>query len=133
MSLYDGDSFFTLSALQQVGLLAVTLVLSGAVLAIVARASRPLPVFVGMLLGCLIFYIFVWLSPQAYYAYYLQIFDSLPLQWVVGLPPGPELPLRLLSFTSDQNLSAHGQGLLGWLLILAPLFIRWRQAVGRDE
>ncbi len=133
MNGYEGDSFFTLTGVQQVGLLGVTAVLSLLMVAIVARAGRPLPWLVAMGLSVLAFYLFVWLSPQIYYAYYRQIFDGLPRQWVVGLPPSPMVPLKMLTFSSQQNLSHHGQGLLGWLMILAPLVLSWRKAVGRDK
>ena len=62
------------------------------------------------------FWLFVWLSPQVYYQYYRLIFDGLPVQWVVGRPELGEA-MRLLTFTGPANLSAHGQGVLGWAML----------------
>ncbi len=62
------------------------------------------------------FALFVWLSPQVYYAYYLMIFDGLPLQWVIGWPALRDV-VDLATFTGPANMSAHSQGLLFWVLI----------------
>jgi len=71
-----------------------------------------------------LFWLFIWLSPQVYYMYYRMIIPDLPLQWVIWPPENPLTAFKYLFFQGPQNLSAHGQGLLGWWLIVAP-FLRW--------
>ncbi len=115
---YEGDSFFTLTGPEQVGLALLSLSLWAAMLALCAwpRLRRWLAVLraVGL------FWAFVWLSPQVYYLYYLTIFDGLPWQVVVHRPPGVEHLLGLLTFTGEASLSRHGQGVLGCsMLVLA--------------
>ena len=115
--MYEGDSFFTLSVGGQIGLAAISLALFVAVLVALwwgtRRRSRPVRIAVA-LVG---FWLFVWLSPQVYYQYYMLIFDGLPVQWVIWPPRGPGEALQLLIFTGPANLSAHGQGVLGWAML----------------
>ncbi|SHF38021.1 hypothetical protein SAMN05444273_105337 [Litoreibacter ascidiaceicola] len=115
--MYESDSFFTLTAPQQIGLVAMSagLMLCWGYVAWRLGAKRPL--ILRIVIGVAVFASFVWLSPQIYYQYYRVIIDGLPAQWVIGWPPGPRHILRLLSFQADANLSAHSQGLLGWLLL----------------
>lgn len=94
----------------------------GALLVLLVRRLRR-PVWQRLLAALALFWLFVWLSPQIYYGYYLLIFDGLPIQSVIKLPPGPGHMVRLLTFTEEASLSRHGQGLLGWLLIASAL---WR-------
>lgn len=117
--MYSQDSFFDLSVLGQAGLAAISAVLfalavgaSWALLRNRHRALRPVGAF-------LLFWVFVWVSPQVYYMYYLVIIPDLPVQWVIWPPPDPAKPLEMLAFQYRANLSAHGQGLLGWGMIAA--------------
>ena len=116
--MYAQDSFFTLSPAGQAGLAAVSLGLAGLAVwgaFVFARRQRwPLRLAVALI----VFWNFLWLSPQIYYIYYWLIIEGLPLQWVLGAPPSPATILRLLTFGADATLSAHGQGVLGWALIL---------------
>lgn len=114
---YTGDSFFTLTMGERVGLILVTLLLSAATLAL-GRWLR------GVIWAVALIWAFIWLSPQVYYLYYQWIFEGLPWQIVVKAPPAPLDLLRFLTFRAGDTLSAHGQGLLGWLLIGAAL---WRK------
>lgn len=71
-----------------------------------------------LLIGLVLFVLFVWLSPQIYYQYYRLIIDGLPAQFVIGWPRGAAHIAELLLFQAEENLSAHGQGLLGWALLV---------------
>lgn len=127
--MYNQDSFFDLSAWGQVGLAALSLTLFVAVVA----ASWGLMHGRGLMLrvvGALgLFWLFVWLSPQVYYMYYRMIIPDLPLQWVIWPPPSAAKPAQMLMFAYRDTLSAHGQGILGWGVIVGP-FVR-RFLVGR--
>ncbi|MDJ0612429.1 MAG: hypothetical protein QNJ29_02050 [Rhizobiaceae bacterium] len=68
----------------------------------------------------LLFWLFVWCSPQIYYQYYHLLFEGLPYQWVIWPPASPLDALRMLVFQGPQNLSAHSQGILGWCLLIVP-------------
>ncbi|MEM8838065.1 MAG: hypothetical protein AAGE89_08230 [Pseudomonadota bacterium] len=123
--MYNQDSFFDLSGLGQMGLILISLTLF--VLTILAARYLLLgkPIWIKLPGALVIFWSFVWLSPQVYYMYYyLIIFESLPLQWVIWPPESPLEALQLLFFQGPHNLSAHGKGILGWGLILAP-FVKW--------
>lgn len=118
--MYQQDSFFDLSAMGQVGLVAISATLFVTVILIAwttLHARGPVLRIAG---AFALLWLFVWLSPQVYYMYYYMIFPDLPLQWVIWPPPGPEKPLQMLFFQFRPNLSAHSQGLLGWCLIAAP-------------
>ncbi len=116
--MYENDSFFTLTASGQAGLAALSLGLSVLVLWALWRGTggRAWPLRIAIALVA--FWLFVWVSPQVYYQYYRLIFDGLPAQWVIWPPRGPWEALRLLTFTKPSNLSAHGQGILGWVMIV---------------
>ncbi|WP_281857156.1 hypothetical protein [Litoreibacter halocynthiae] len=115
--MYEYDSFFTLTGLQQIGLVAVSVGLMLCWGHVAWRLGAKRPLTLRIVIGVAIFVSFVWLSPQIYYQYYRAIIDGLPAQWVIGRPPGPLHILQLLSFQASANLSAHSQGLLGWLLL----------------
>lgn len=128
--MYQGDSFFTLTGGQQAGLV----ILSTGLMALTVITSRQLgrgTIIYRLGAALLVFYLFVWVSPQVYYQYYRLIIDGLPAQWVIGAPPGLPRIARLLLFQDTPNLSNHAQGLLGWGLLLLALLRR--KAVRRDE
>ena len=75
--------------------------------------------FTKLVIALIVFYLFVWLSPQIYHTYYLFIFDGLPLQNVIRRPPTPVAIFHLMNFTNHHNLSAHGLGILAWGLIIS--------------
>ena len=116
--MYVGDPFFSPTMAGRTGLIVLSLVLAASVVAVFIRSVSPLPTLVRLLLALLVFWAFVWLSPQVYYLYYLMLFDGLPLQIVVQTPPGPSELAGLLSFTGIASLARHSQGVLGWALIL---------------
>ena len=137
--MYSGDSFFSLTMMGRTGLIILSLTLAAlTVSAFVISASR-LPRPPRLLLALLFLWVFLWLSPQAYYLYYMMLIDGLPLQNVVQMPPGPSEVVRLLSFGGKTGLAQHSQGLLGWALILfsllqvpADLLARLRTMLGRE-
>jgi hypothetical protein len=122
--MYRDDSFFTLGLVEIAGLLVVSVLLVLGVLALArrlcrGRLGRRLVAAAGL------FWVFLWLSPQVYYAYYQLIFDGLPVQIVIGWPPGAETVLRRLAFAGPATLAAHGQGVLGWVLVAGAVRRRW--------
>ena len=126
--IYSGDSFFTLTGPEQVGLLVLTLLLSLGCLWLVRRLARPRPWGLRLLLGLFAFWLFVWLSPQVYYGYYLTIFEGLPVQSVIKSPPALGQLAELMTFQGPANMSAHGQGFLGWLMVLTAMLSRQDQS-----
>ncbi len=122
--MYAQDSFFDLSLWGRAGLLCLSATLFILFL-FLARLLYRIPRLWPRILGSLLlFWIFVWVSPQIYYQYYHLLFEFLPDQWVIGWPPGPIKPLQFLTFQGPQNLSAHSQGVLGWCLLVVPLIQR---------
>lgn len=137
--MYDGDSFFTLSNAGQAGLALLSLALAIVSLVVAGRLFRLVPnrglaARLAARLGVAIFvmWLFVWLSPQIYYLYYLTLFDGLPWQIVVQNPPEFHAILQQVTFSGPETLSAHAKGALAWLLILyASAHPLWQQAMGR--
>lgn len=124
--MYEGDSFFTLSVWGQVGLTVLSLVLAAVMIVGVLWGVRGRPRVIGIPAALVAFWLFVWLSPQVYYQYYRLIFDGLPAQWVVWPPRWPAEAFDLLLFQGPANLSAHGQGVLGWAMIACATLGRRR-------
>lgn len=118
--MYENDSFFTLSLLGQGGLLFVSITFAVLVLFVCWLMTRRLRWFLSLPIAVILFFAFVWLSPQVYYAYYLTLFE---LEWgrVIQQPPTPLFLAKLLLFSERANLSFHSQGMLGWGLILVSL------------
>ncbi len=120
--MYEGDTFFSLTMTARVGLVLVSMGLAAltaaAFIKITCRMVWPLR----LLLAPAVLWVFVWLSPQAFYLCYMLLFDHLPLQNVVQSPPRPSQIAHLLGFSGNAALSHHATGLLGWgLIILAIL------------
>jgi len=119
--MYVEDSFFTLSIVGRWGLVLISLLLGGATLALLWRLIRERSILLRLLLAGALFAIFVWLTPQVYYLYYLVLIDGLSWQIVVAGPPSPFDLMRQLLFQDRANLSYHSRGVLGWTLILLAL------------
>lgn len=115
--MYENDSFLTLAMGERIGLVCVTLALSLFVIYAYRALSFKRSFAIRFSLAFVCLYLFVWLSPQVYYQYYLQIFDFLEFKNVIHSPPSPIKLLKLLTFTESYRLSHHGQGILGWILI----------------
>lgn len=115
--MYQQDSFFDLSLLERMGLLCLSVSLAALFLLTARTLLRDRPVWLQIAGALLLFWIFVWTSPQAYYTYYRMIIPDLPLQWVIWPPASPGEAVQMLAFSGPQNLSAHSQGVLGWALL----------------
>ena len=124
--MYQQDSFFDLTLWGQVGLVCISLTLFALMVIASGLLLRNLPIWARVLGALVLFAFFVWASPQVYYMYYRVLIPDLPLQWVVKLPPEPFKAPQMLIFQYRNNLSAHGQGVLGWGMLLAPFVFRKR-------
>ena len=124
--MYRDDSLFTLGLVEAAGVLVVSGLLVIGVLALARRLRRGGLGRRVVAAAAGLFWVFLWLSPQVYYAYYQLIFDGLPVQIVIGWPPGAETVLRRLMFAGPATLAAHGQGVLGWVLVVGAVRrFRW--------
>lgn len=121
--MYSEDSYFTLTPTGQIGLAILSGLLFLLVSAAVWRLTSSHSPFTRVAIAFVAFWLFVWLSPQVYYAYYRLIIDGLPRQWVIGWPPFGDA-VRYLTFTGYPTLSAHAQGLMGWAMISLALLRR---------
>lgn len=141
--MYDGDSFFTLTSNGQIGLGLLSAFLTVAMLVAARRLFRlipdkGLPLQLAARLGVAVFimWVFIWLSPQAYYLYYRMIFDGLPWQLVIRNPPEFHAVFLHITFNGPATLAGHAKGALAWLLILYaaawPLFRYVRQGQSAD-
>lgn len=116
--MYENDSFLTLSVAERIGLVCVTLLLSAALIWLFWVAIKRVNIWIRPLLALVFLYVFIWLSPQIYYLYYLVIFDFLDLKNVIHPPFNPLTLFNLLTFTESGKLADHGKGVLGWILIV---------------
>jgi hypothetical protein len=119
--MYRDDSFFTLGIAEAAGLLAVTAVLVWAMLALTRRICRGGAWWRRLLWAAGLYWLFLWLSPQLYHVYGQLIHRGLPVEIVIGWPPGAETVLRRLTFTGPATLAAHGQGILGWVMAIVAV------------
>jgi len=133
--MYDGDSFYTLSGFGQTGLVILSVAMTWVLLWTAATIMRRLPLPFCVALACVFFYGFVWLSPQVYYTYYMTLFEGLPWQVVVQDAPSFNRLFKLLTFQGRTTLSAHSQGVLGWLLISVAFVAKasWLNRLGVRE
>ncbi len=120
--MYAEDSFYTLSQNARLGLLALSAILTLGVVAIACVTMRGRRGSVRVALVVMLFSLFVWISPQAYYEYYQLVLTGLPRQWVIGQPPPFDELLSLVTFTGQQTISAHSLGAVFWGLI----WLAWR-------
>lgn len=122
--MYEGDSLFTLGLLAAGGLVLLSAVLAALTLALARRVCRGRGLAGRLVAAALLFWAFLWLAPQVYYAYYQIIFHGLPIQLVLGWPPAPEMVVRRLIFSGPATLGAHAQGVLGWALVVLAAWPR---------
>lgn len=119
--MYNQDTFFHLSISGRMGLVIVSLVMSAILLAsywwLTNRCSIPIKI----LLTFVFIWGFIWFSPQAYYLYYIQIIEGLPLQNVIQYPPSIFETVQTITFTGNSNLSNHSKGILFWAMMLIAL------------
>lgn len=128
VGMYQNDSFFTLNTGGQIGLAVLSAVLALGMLLLTRRLAITRTPARRVAVWALLYFLFVWLSPQLYYTYYRAIIPGLPSQWVIPWPDVLE-PLALLTFTAGDSLSAHGRGILGWAMLVMAL---WRVRTTKD-
>ena len=126
--MYQNDSFFTLNTGGQIGLAVLSAVLAVVMLLLTRRLAVASTPARRVAIWALLYFLFVWLSPQLFYTYYRVIIPGLPLQWVIPWPDVLE-PLTLLTFSAGDSLSAHGRGVLGWSMLVMAL---WRVRAAQD-
>jgi len=112
--MYHNDSFQTLNLLQQVGLVTLSLTLLGLTLWGTYCLTKNRHISLRLLISVIIFWLFLWLTPQIYYTYYQILWPDLPNQFVIQSPPSILDMLKLLTFQDKFATSEHAQGLLGW-------------------
>ena len=117
--MYSEDSLFTLSLPGQIGLIALSVTLAAGLVYALRRSTAQQPLPVRIAIALMVFWGFVWLSPQIYYIYYRLIIDGLPAQWVIGRPPEMSRIAQILLFFEAPTLAAHSQALLGWTMMIA--------------
>lgn len=118
--MYSQDSFFDLTLWGQLGLTCLSLFLFSFMVFISWAALRRRSIGARIFGALILFALFVWASPQIYYMYYRMIIPDLPIQWVIWNLREPFKALQMLVFQYRPNLSAHSQGVLGWVMLLAP-------------
>lgn len=122
--MYAEDSFFSLTIAGRAGLIVLTLLLFAGSIAVVRVMTRVWATPIRVVAAIMLFWVFVWLSPQIYYLYYMVVFNGLPLQNVIHPPPTPLDIFRLMTFSDYATLSDHGKGIMAWMMIVAAL---WRR------
>lgn len=119
--LFANDTFFHLSAMERVGLVILSFVLATAIIAIFWKLTAHWKLILKVSTAIAFIWIFIWLSPQVYYLYYIQIIDGLPLQNVIQWPPTVIEVFQTITFSGKSNLSNHGKGLVFWAMIIIAL------------
>jgi len=115
---YQNDSFHTLDLMQQIGLVCLSVVLLGLTLGGSYYLMKKRSLVVRLAIALVVFYLFLWLSPQIYYAYYQLLWPSLEFRIVVGDLPTLWHLLELITFQGRATTTWHAQGLLGVLLLV---------------
>ena len=119
--LYANDTFFHLSTLERVGLVLLSIVLAMVTVAVFWKLTSSFKLVFKLLAAIFFIWIFIWISPQVYYLYYIQIIDGLPLQNVIQWPPSPLEVFQTVTFSGKSNLSNHGKGLIFWAMMIIAL------------
>ncbi|MBD3665074.1 hypothetical protein [Sulfitobacter aestuariivivens] len=96
--------------------MALSALLAAGVLSSAQLLTRTRALPIRLVVACVGYCLFVWLSPQIYYGYYHLLFDDLPRQWVISWPPVKDI-VGHATFGIVDSLSALGQGLLFWTLV----------------
>ena len=122
--MYSNGSIHTLTVVQQIGLSFISLTLLSMMIFLSLKLFKNKPMLVRIMVVIGFFYLFVWLSPQLYYAYYILIFEDLPIQHVIKAPPGVGPLVKILTLQNYTRLSDHSLAFLGWVLISLALLKR---------
>jgi hypothetical protein len=124
--MYVNDSIHTLTTTQQIGLGFISLALLCMMVFVSLKLFTNKPFIVRFIIAIGLFYLFIWLSPQLYYAYYLLIFTDLPIQLVIKAPSSIGQLIKIFTLQSSATLSNHSLAFLGWVLISLALMKRWK-------
>ncbi len=119
--MYADDTFYTLAYPEQLGLALLSTGLAGGVLLVAWQLMVPHGRLIRMAIAVSLFYLFVWLSPQAYYTYYLMVLDGLAWQIVVKPARSPQAVVEIVTFQGPSTLAAPSKGLLALTLMLIAL------------
>ncbi len=119
--MYSEDTFFHLTVQGRIGLVILSLFLGAITIGLYWKISNRFRIVVKVLCAVVFIWVFIWLSPQAYYLYYIQLIDGLPLQNVIQFPPSPIEVFQTITFSGQSNLSNHGKGLVFWAMTLIAL------------
>jgi len=119
--MYSEDTFFHLTVPGRIGLVFLSLMLSLFTIGLYWKISNRFKLPIKLLLTLVFIWAFIWLSPQVYYLYYIQVFSNLPLQSVIQAPPSVLKTVQTITFTGKSNLSNHGKGLVFWAMMIIAL------------
>ena len=123
--MYTNDTFFHLSLVGQIGLIAISLALASITLLGTWVLTRRRGLVTRALAALGVVTVFEWIAPQIHYLWYLVVIDGLPLQWVIPAYPQPASAWQVLGFQLPASLSAHGRAALGWLIIATAIVAPW--------
>lgn len=119
--MYSEDTFFHLTTQERIGLVIISLILFAFTVGVFWKISSRFNLLVKVLCAIVFIWIFIWLSPQVYYLYYIQIFDDLPYQNVIQNPSSITEILKTITFFGNNNLSNHAKGIVFWAMIIVAL------------
>ena len=132
--MFESDSYFVLPLWAAAGLAIVSAVFAFLTLYSANHVHRRCPkwstgiaIALHSALALLVFWLFIWLSPQGYYAYYIAIIESLIWHNVIDWPPAPSDLILLVTFTGARTLAEISQGILAWLLIVQAFYFAMRK------
>ncbi|MEM1298634.1 MAG: hypothetical protein AAGH68_05080 [Pseudomonadota bacterium] len=120
--MYADDTFFHLSFVGRVGLVAISGAMGALAMWGTWRLTRNIRWPARILAALGMFCVFEWLAPQVHYLWYRQVIDGLPSQWVIGPWPDPSAVWRVMGLQEPASLSVHGRATLGWSLLLIAIF-----------
>lgn len=121
--MYEGDTFFNLTILGRIGLAALSITLFVVCIAAFYWVAKRMSLVPRIVTALVFLWLFIWLSPQIYYLYYLLLFDGLPLQNVIRKPPDAQEIVGIMTFSDRAWLSSHAKALLGWTMILLSFLV----------
>lgn len=120
----DTYTILQLTPLVGAGLVTLSAVLSFATFFAAHRAHKAAQARISryrliphITIAAALFWLFMWLSPQVYYLFYMACLPGLPAQIVIGWPPFPARLMQLLWIDFSADLPPIAQGLLGWTLL----------------
>jgi len=121
IELYEKDTFFHLSLTGRIGLVILSATMAGVIIFTFVRFTKNFAIPVRLGLTVVTLWLFIWLSPQIYYLYYIQIISGLPMQNVIQWPPSLVEILQTIFFGHKSNLSNHAKGVLFWAMVFFAL------------